>query len=68
MNYLKIEKITFSKIFRAIGIHMIAKSCGAELFVLQSDGFIIVYDIFHGEKKRSFSISEDVSISWIFIF
>ncbi|VDO35236.1 unnamed protein product [Onchocerca flexuosa] len=50
---------------KAIGICMIVKSCGAELFVLQSNGFIIIYDVSHGEKKRSFSLSEDVSINRI---
>uniref|UniRef100_A0A8R1XZ53 Tectonin beta-propeller repeat-containing protein 2 n=2 Tax=Onchocerca TaxID=6281 RepID=A0A8R1XZ53_ONCVO len=46
---------------KAIGIHMTVKPCGAELFVLQSNGFIIIYDISHGEKKRSFSLSEDIT-------
>ncbi|CAG9539955.1 unnamed protein product [Cercopithifilaria johnstoni] len=46
---------------KVIGIHvMVAKSCEAELFVLQSDGFIIIYDIFHGEKKGSFSVSKNI--------
>ncbi|KAK6108400.1 hypothetical protein QQG55_31965 [Brugia pahangi] len=45
---------------KAICIHMIAKPCGTELFVLQSDGFIVVYDISCGEKKKNFSMSEDV--------
>uniref|UniRef100_A0AAF5RVH4 Tectonin beta-propeller repeat-containing protein 2 n=1 Tax=Wuchereria bancrofti TaxID=6293 RepID=A0AAF5RVH4_WUCBA len=45
---------------KAICIHMIAKPCGTELFVLQSDGFIVVYDISRGEKKKSFSVSEDI--------
>ncbi|VDK69946.1 unnamed protein product [Litomosoides sigmodontis] len=46
---------------KAIGIHVIADSCGAELLVLHSDGFIIIYDISRGENKRSFSISEDIT-------
>uniref|UniRef100_A0A0R3RW02 Tectonin beta-propeller repeat-containing protein 2 n=1 Tax=Elaeophora elaphi TaxID=1147741 RepID=A0A0R3RW02_9BILA len=45
---------------KVVGIHMNSKSYGMELFVLQSDGFIIIYDISSGEKKRSFSISENV--------
>ncbi|VBB27373.1 unnamed protein product [Acanthocheilonema viteae] len=45
---------------KAISINLIAKPCGAELFVLQSDGFIIIYNISYGENKRSFSVSENV--------
>ncbi|KAM3717134.1 Tectonin beta-propeller repeat-containing protein [Dirofilaria immitis] len=46
---------------KATCIHMIVKPCGTELFVLQSNGFIIIYDISSGEKKRSFSVSEGMA-------
>ncbi|EFO22800.2 hypothetical protein LOAG_05685 [Loa loa] len=45
---------------KAVGIHMIAKPCGTELFVLHSDGLIIIYDISCGRKKGSFSVSEEI--------
>uniref|UniRef100_A0A915Q7N9 Tectonin beta-propeller repeat-containing protein 2 n=1 Tax=Setaria digitata TaxID=48799 RepID=A0A915Q7N9_9BILA len=44
-----------------VGIHMVVKSYGVELFILQSNGFIIVYDVSHREKKGSFSLSENIT-------
>lgn len=43
---------------------MATSSSGTELFLLSSNGVLVTYDVSSGEKKKSFSFLENVSILW----
>ncbi|VDM97772.1 unnamed protein product [Thelazia callipaeda] len=45
---------------RVIGINLLNKSCGSKLLVLLSNGSLMIYDIFRGEKTGHFSLMENI--------